>query len=269
MNSADLFIPTDATEKRFIRCIWRVDELHQRPCTETILPKGTVELIFNFSDRITHVDLETGTATVLPDLFLNGINFRPFQLQKQGRQHFLGIQLTTFGMRGLFGAGVGAYHDKVVGGAHVCRSLHALFGQVQARKAFSEQVLVIRAWLERRIAASRSSDRVGRMHDLFSFDRPGELDVARLCREKGVSDRQLRRLSTEWLGMNTETFLLYRKYRAALYLLHRTGFSLGQVGLEAGYYDQSHFIREFRSFTGMTPTAYRASVTGLPGHILG
>lgn len=269
MNSADLFLPTDATEKRFIRCIWRVAELHQRPCTETILPKGTVELIFNFSDRITHLDLETGTATVLPGLFLNGINFRPFQLQKQGRQHFLGIQLTTFGMRGLFGAAVREFNDRVIEGSDVCGALASLRDQLCGQDAFTDQVSTVRKWLHQRISTSKHGSTVGRMHGLLAFDRTGDLSVKSLCQEKGVTERQLRRLSTEWLGMNTETFLLYRKYRTALHLLHRTGFSLGQVGLEAGYYDQSHFIREFRSFTGMTPTAYRASVTGLPGHILG
>ncbi|MCC6383784.1 MAG: helix-turn-helix transcriptional regulator [Bacteroidia bacterium] len=77
----------------------------------------------------------------------------------------------------------------------------------------------------------------------------------------------MRRLSTKWLGMNTETFLLYSKYLSSLPLLHNSDSSLTQIGLEAGYYDQSHFIREFKSYTNLTPKEYQASVRGLPGYI--
>ena len=67
--------------------------------------------------------------------------------------------------------------------------------------------------------------------------------------------------------MNTETFLLYKKYLESLQLLHNPNLSLTQIGLKAGYYDQSHFIREFKSFTTLTPKDYQASITDLPGHI--
>ena len=32
--------------------------------------------------------------------------------------------------------------------------------------------------------------------------------------------------------------------------------SLSYIGLEAGYYDQSHFIREFKDFSGVTPKEF-------------
>lgn len=81
-------------------------------------------------------------------------------------------------------------------------------------------------------------------------------------------DRQLRRLSNEWLGMNTEEFILYNRYLSSLHFLHNSDLSLTQIDLEAGYYDQSHFIREFKSYTDLTPKEYQSSNTCLPGHIM-
>jgi AraC-like DNA-binding protein len=40
-----------------------------------------------------------------------------------------------------------------------------------------------------------------------------------------------------------------------------------QVALDCGYFDQAHFIHEFRSFSGLTPTAYDAGRTPFPNHV--
>jgi AraC-like DNA-binding protein len=36
------------------------------------------------------------------------------------------------------------------------------------------------------------------------------------------------------------------------------GVHWAEIAADHGYYDQSHFIRDFRDFTGMTPSVYLA-----------
>jgi AraC-like DNA-binding protein len=40
-----------------------------------------------------------------------------------------------------------------------------------------------------------------------------------------------------------------------------------EVALSCGYYDQAHFIHDFRAFSGLTPTGYRTARTAFQNHV--
>jgi AraC-like DNA-binding protein len=82
-----------------------------------------------------------------------------------------------------------------------------------------------------------------------------------------VSERHLARLCNEFLGVKAEEFIGYRKYLASLAGLHDPSVSLTELAYASGFYDQSHFIREFKAFTGLTPKQYRQQMSDLPGHL--
>lgn len=269
-HSSDIYFPADEAEKLFLTCIWRVQEYNMGQRTETILPKGTVEIIFNLSDSIKYINPDLNIGKVVPRCYINGINFTPFHLVKSGEPQFLGIQLNYIGLKCLFDVNVKEFNNNVIEGSEVCKSLEVLYGRLFLKKTFNEQVEIIRNWIGQRISASKHYKAIHQIHHLFYSPRPNNITISELCLEKRITDRQLRRLSAEWLGMNTEAFLLYNKYISALNLLHSpSGLSLTQIGLEAGYYDQSHFIREFKSYTRLTPKEYQALITSdaQPGHI--
>ncbi|MBK9735500.1 MAG: helix-turn-helix transcriptional regulator [Saprospiraceae bacterium] len=267
INTADIYFPFDEMETHFIKSIWRLQEYHIHERTETILPKGTVEIIFNFSDNITYFNPTLDIKTTLPYCFINGINYKPFNLIKNGQQYFLGIQLNTIGLKVLFDTPVHEFNNTILEGSQVCQSLEALSHQLYYKISFNEQVQIINNWINQRISHSHCLKTLSQIHNLFYAQNLNDITVKKFCNEVYLSDRQVRRLSTEWLGMNTENFLRYNKYLSSLNLLHNEELSLTQIGLEAGYYDQSHFIREFKSFTDLTPKEYQALNSNLPGHI--
>ena len=81
-------------------------------------------------------------------------------------------------------------------------------------------------------------------------------DIADLEAATGLSRRQIERLCRQHYGAPPK--FLVRKYRAlrtANLIAH--GNEDWQDLIGAAYYDQSHFIREIKEFTGMTPSAVR------------
>ncbi len=266
-KASDIYFPVRDVEQAIVKSIWRLREWDLPGRSEIILPKGTVEIIFNFSDPITYINPSIKITKQLPVIFINGLNFKPFELIKSGRQEFLGIQLSSIGLKMLFNVSVKEFNNDVCEGTLVCPSLEVLSHELFNEKSFHAQVENILKWIHRKVSGAHFDRGMDRLHKLIHLQSASDLTVRKLIQEICLSERQLRRLSSDWLGMNTEAFILYNKYLHALHLLHTPGLSLTQIGLQSGYYDQSHFIREFKSFTERTPGQYQQSTRELPGHI--
>lgn len=266
-KSSNIYFPTGEIEKTFIKSIWRLSDNDLNHRKEIILPKGTVEIIFNFSDTIDYFNPSLQVSKCLPSVFVNGINFKPFELTKSGRQEFLGIQLNGIGLRMLSNVSTKEFNDSVLYGRDVCPQLDNLADELYFKQSFDEQVEILLSWASKKFRLNNFHSSLTRVQYLTKLNCGQNLTIKELSRKLCLSDRQLRRLSNDWLGMKTEEFIHYSKYLDSLYLLHHSKQTLTEIGLEAGYYDQSHFIREFKSYTGLTPKQYREANTSLPGHI--
>lgn len=84
----------------------------------------------------------------------------------------------------------------------------------------------------------------------------GNASIAAIADEIGMSERQLERRFVARVGISPKRYARLVRFEQAAAAL-RSGPSLTEVALAAGYYDQSHFIREFRSFAGVAPGALR------------
>ena len=126
------YIPTDNFVKAFVKCIWWLTDDDMNFRKEKILPKGTVEIIFNLSDDIIYNNSTTSFSKTLPSVFVNGLNYKPFELHKTGAQNFIGIQLNAIGLRLLFNISAKEMNDAICEGCDL--SLKLVFFSRKAKQ---------------------------------------------------------------------------------------------------------------------------------------
>jgi AraC-like DNA-binding protein len=266
-QSENIFYPNSSPESFLIRFIWRVSASDFGIERETILPKGTAEIIFNLSQNTFYFKESEKSPHIVPKCSINGLNTSPHHLIKNESQTFIGIQMHAFALKYLFNIPLKEFTNQVFNGFDICGELKELFEQLSLSDSFDKQVNFILLWLKKRLILQKVP-----INNCILFDLHNSLDIESLsvkyiCRKYNISDRHLRRLSAEYLGMNTEDFILYRKYLKSLYNIHNRNNSQTSVAYESGFYDQSHFIREFKAFTGLTPGEYRKQMGDIPGHL--
>jgi AraC-like DNA-binding protein len=78
-----------------------------------------------------------------------------------------------------------------------------------------------------------------------------------LARQVGLSQRRLITLFKQDIGITPKLFNRIRRFQRTLHLMRQSAApEWSQVALDAGYYDQSHMIRDFVAFSGFSPGDY-------------
>nr|WP_090340291.1 helix-turn-helix transcriptional regulator [Mycolicibacterium malmesburyense]CRL69355.1 DNA-binding domain-containing protein [Mycolicibacterium malmesburyense] len=83
-----------------------------------------------------------------------------------------------------------------------------------------------------------------------------------VSRAVSVSERTLRRLFHDSVGMSWRTYLLHARMLKAMALLAAPGQSVQETSSAVGFDSLSSFTRAFAQFCGETPTSYRKRVGG-------
>jgi AraC-like DNA-binding protein len=100
---------------------------------------------------------------------------------------------------------------------------------------------------------------------LDAADRLTRANVNAVAVNLGVSERHLRRVFRETVGVSPKAFAKIMRFRHALRVAHDDGqASWAGIAAAAGYYDQAHLIAEFRAIAGVTPRALLGELRAAP-----
>lgn len=81
--------------------------------------------------------------------------------------------------------------------------------------------------------------------------------IPALAFEACLSRKQFERNFTELIGISPKQFLRVIRFQRALFIQqYNSSLKLTELAADAGYYDQSHMISEFKQLSGYTPKQY-------------
>lgn len=92
--------------------------------------------------------------------------------------------------------------------------------------------------------------------------RKGNVSIPDLSSQCFRSHRQFERNFKEHTGFTAKTFSRIVRFNALMQQRLHTEDSLTQIALDFGYYDQSHFIHDFKMFSGYSPGVYFSGKAG-------
>jgi AraC-like DNA-binding protein len=205
-----------------------------------------------------------------PDVVLVAPHTRPGKrLQLLGDIDTFTIHFEPTGLHRLFGLPLRGLADEAPSAVDALgRPVLELRDRLARVASFEARVACAQAWLGERLAAARGGDAldalVNTWHPRGAVEGDVELSQARRvatwARQLGWSERHLHRRFVERTALAPALHGRLLRFQGLMQAHARSPQApLTDLALAAGYFDQSHCIRDCRAFTGQPPRAFLAA----------
>ena len=272
MTAFEFFIfPPSPALAPFIESIWGVrgSSFFTR---EAVLPNGVVELMVNFGPtQMVHAYGDREVDESFRRYWLAGIQDQPLVIGSPDGTDHLGVRFRPGGAHAFFQIPMDAVTNQVV-------ELDLLLGP-SASEELRDRLLSVptdlgrareaeRWLLERRYAVHPYFATVRRAIDLLHTSGFG-MDVGELCDRMGLSNRLLIAQFRRVVGLTPKTVSRIARFHAVVRATEgKPRVDWAHLAHAFGYADQSHLVREFHRFAGVTPTEFMARRTPAEGHVI-
>jgi AraC-like DNA-binding protein len=189
--------------------------------------------------------------------FLYGVGGNRFERRLAGRGGAVGTKFRPGGARPFLGAPAWTFTDRSL-------TARAAFGAEPARRGDpAGQVAALEALLRERLPDPDPDPDIDLIGDVVeTMGAEPALAVAEVAERHGLSARSLQRLFRDKVGVSPKWVLRrLRLHEAARRVDEGAASGAAGIALELGYFDQAHFINEFRASVGRTPGRYARSAT--------
>lgn len=255
----------------FVVCFWYWQGPPQTHARERLLPNGECSIVFDLlDDPIRVYDAEdTGRYTSHGHAVISGPRTGYFVIDTSQEVRVFGIQFQPGGAFPFFRVPLSELQNSDVtleclwkSAAGELRERLLAAATIDSMFALAEQYLF--AQLVRQLQLHPAVD-FARQH----FCRaPHMTTVASVLDRIGLSQRRFIQLFHDQVGLSPKAFCRVRRFQRVLHALKGSrDVDWAQVALDSGYYDQPHFIHDFRAFSGLTPTQYLARATDHLNHV--
>ena len=242
----------------FVKCYWTLEsKKNKAPKINTIVPDGTMKLIFHYGDLYKN-HLDNGESFILPKCFLIGQLTRPFIVEPLGitgsfvvRFHPNGfLPFTTIPIKEMENTAVPL--EKLFG-----KDGQEIGANILKAKSTSERIELIEIFLLNRLTDRKNIDDIVKSTVEAILTANGQLSVNELSKRNNINRRQLTRKFSSTIGLSPKQLSKTIRLQNALKsFTTNNNKSLTELAYENEYYDQAHFIKEFKEFTGLTPKEF-------------
>ncbi|MEP7376147.1 MAG: helix-turn-helix domain-containing protein [Chitinophagaceae bacterium] len=241
--------------ENIIECYWIIEDDDTTPQQQKIIPDGFNELIFHYRSpyRIKlGGDWKEQSLTLLA-----GQIRKHFFLENTGASGIIGIKVKPTALTHLFGFSMHQFTDRVVDISSIpalrCLSIRK---QLLAAADHDERMVILNGLLQK-ILSEKKYVRNAADHAIeLIFANHGMMPVSAITQSVGIGERQLENLFKKYIGLSPKFFMRIIRFNYIFRLVLENNQSWSGLAYEASYFDQSHFIRNFRDFTGENPSDY-------------
>ena len=239
----------------FIKCYYLSEGHYKKYIEDVFFPDGCVEVVFHAGLDFYRDEEKESCAKVIGQIT------RPLTMKVIGKGKSFGIWLLPHTFPRFSGISMNELNDKVI-------SLDLIFSQrfidFVKNCLFENDIERLlegtNNYLSKRlkIPSNPIKERIAEYAIQYILNEKAGSNLDKLVKDCNISHRYLQKIFIERVGFSPKFFVRTVRFQFALHQLTKCHTApLTALAYQAGYYDQAHFIREFKEFTGFTPSQFQ------------
>lgn len=242
-----------------ISCYWTLEVPARNEAEkQRIIPDGCIEMAFILGDDIKRYTTKD-EFIIQPRAMVLGQTIEPFYIEPTGYVNTFAIRFYPYGFANFVNMPITDLANKET-------SLALLFGAKTAKKLEQNIILakntqhrieIIENFLLEKLNDQTTIDNIVKKTLDALLSSKGTESITTILKEDLSKRRQLERNFKKQIGVSPKQLGKVIRLQTALKLLlnNRTD-NLTNIAYESEYFDQAHFIKDFKEFTGINPKEF-------------
>lgn len=242
----------------YINCYWRLNgksDLNYDN-TERVLPDGCIELIINFQEPFKQYS-GNEKFEKQSSAFIVG-QIKNYKLLKPSCNFdMIGIRFKPAGAFKFFDLPLDEISFQTVDAELIWgRDIKELQAKMYETN-LSRRIFLLENFLLEKVLSNKTNNKVIESSLNLINNNNSIFTVENLAAKLEINKRQLERNFKQFVGIPPKTFLKIRRLQNVFkHIRNNKRVDWITLSYISGYYDQSHFINDFREFSGMNPSEY-------------
>jgi len=222
-----------------------------------IMPDGLVEIVFHYYDPfITY--LADGKSFIQPKGFAISQMKKFIEIESDGKTGFVSVRCYPWGAHHFFKEPGKNFLDDTIDIKDLWKDdSKIVLDKLKVTNTPDEKANLVQTFLLEKLNENKKeSDGIDEAIKLIRKTR-GQLSIEEICEKTNLTHKQLERGFLSTVGTTPKIFSRISRF---LNLCHNLkeyeNKSIAALAHDMGFYDQAHFIKEFKNFSGLTPKEY-------------
>jgi AraC-like DNA-binding protein len=243
----------------FIQLIWVLESEHPDDVfpREVIMPDGIVEIVFHYGDPF--YTWQDGIRALQPNSFAISMMRKHIAVESSGRTGLLAVRFFPWGGYHFFDEPIANFLDQTIPLERLWENTDGLTAELAAADGADQKAACVQRFLRAQLELHQRDEPAVDAAVKLIRQSKGQLGIEEVCERTGFSQKQLGRKLTGSVGVPPKIFSRVTRFLDVCSRLEELDEdTLSRLAHDCGFHDQAHFIKEFKTFSGFTPSEFLA-----------
>jgi AraC-like DNA-binding protein len=223
---------------------------------ERVYPNGTVNLVFHYGSP-SKFKKKNSSEYIESNLVICGQQSTYYDLSLSGKTNMIFIVFKPHGIKSFFDFPISELLNENLSLQDLTKNESVdLEDKLFNSKNNKQRIICLENYLIKRMILNKDFERIE--HAIRIIDNSkGQIKTQNLAQEVCLGIKQFERIFSTHVGLNPKKIMSIVRFQNVIQMKKKyQNINMSQLAFENGYYDQSHFIHDFKNLTGLTPRVF-------------